>query len=119
MFPRKLTLAASRSVGEGVAGAVGVGVTDALLFLLVSGTTAHAHDTHTHTHTHTHTRLRPKTTTLLAATLHHTCILKKNIYLCTVSVEALTAFLVGINGFSVKNAHDTCMLPTIQGSFGT
>ena len=31
-----------------------------------------------------------------AATLHHTCILNFFIYLCWVSVEVLTAFLVGI-----------------------
>ena len=39
-----------------------------------------------------------------AATLHHTCILNLIyfIYLYWVSVEVLTAFLVGINGVSVR-----------------
>ena len=54
---------------------------------------------HTHTHTHTH-----KTTTEDddAAALHHTCILNFSFYVCLVSVEVLTAFLVGINGLRKK-----------------
>ena len=57
-----------------------------------------------HTHTHTHTQ---KTTTEddNAATLHHTCILNSFIYLCWVSVEVLTAFLVGINGGFFSQPH--------------
>ena len=57
---------------------------------------------HTHTHTHTH-----KTTAEDddAATLHHTGILTFFHSLCWVSVEVLTAFLVGINeGFIQKTA---------------
>ena len=51
-------------------------------------------------YTHTHTRLRPKTTTLPHSTTP--AFLHSFIYSCWLSVEVLTAFLVGINGFSVK-----------------
>ena len=46
--------------------------------------------------THTLTRLRPKTTTLPRSTTP--AFLNSLIYLCWVSVEVLTAFLVGMNG---------------------
>ena len=54
-----------------------------------------------HTHTHTHTDYDEDDG---AATLHHICILKffYLLLLQWVSVEVLTAFLVGMHGFSVS-----------------
>ena len=75
-------------------------------------------------HTQTHKRLRPKTTTLPHSTTpvflnSFTSILLLGIYLCWVSVEVPTAFLVGINEFSVKkdgDNGDTHLLPTLATS---
>ena len=41
----------------------------------------------------------------VAATLHHTCILNSFTYLYWVSVEVLTAFVVGMNGVAFKFDH--------------